>query len=359
MSKQTMRNIYDLSLQELEQELTPRFRAKQIYNWLYHRYEDDFDNMNNLSKDTRALLKEHFTTQCNEILHIKTSRDGSKKYLFASPDGHSYEAVLLKMREASCDENNNIIKEARHTLCLSSQIGCRIGCAFCLTAKGGLVRNLSSGEIVAQVVAIKRDNDFPPQKGINIVFMGMGEPLDNFDNLIKAIQILATKEGLDIAPRRQTISTSGIAPKIAALGKLNLGVQLALSLHAVNDALRSKLIPVNRAYNIEKVMNTLRNFPIDSRKRLLFEYLVIDGINDDIKSAKALLRLLHGFKAKVNLILFNPHEGSNFSRPSIENVKAFQEYLLKHGMFCTIRESKGLDISAACGQLREQFRECL
>lgn len=350
-SKNTMRNIYDYTLDELALEFRPAYRAKQIYGWLYHRYIDDFDLMSNVSKELRATLKESFSTQCVTILKIEQSIDGSKKYLFGTHDGHSYEAVLLQMREEQSGEKAS---EARYTICLSSQIGCRVGCAFCLTGKGGFVRNLSAGEIVAQVVHIKRDNGFAPQKGLNIVFMGMGEPLDNFENVVRAIEILSSKDGLSIAPRRQTISTSGIAPRIEQLGKLNLGVQLALSLHAVNDILRSKLVPMNRSYNIREVLDVLRQFPIDSRKRLLFEYIMIKDVNDDLASAKELLRLLNGFKAKVNLILFNPHEGSSFARPSMESVRKFQEFLLSRGLLCTVRESKGLDISAACGQLREK-----
>ena len=349
-----MRNIYDYTLDELAREFAPSYRAKQIYGWLYHRYIDDFDAMSNVSKELRAALKEGFTTQCVRILKVEHSADGSKKYLFGTQDGHSYEAVLLQMREEQSGEGGEKPSEARYTICLSSQIGCRVGCAFCCTGKGGFVRNLSAGEIVAQVVHIKRDNGFAPQKGLNIVFMGMGEPLDNFDNVVRAIGILSSKDGLSIAPRRQTISTSGIAPRIEQLGRLNLGVQLALSLHAVNDALRSRLVPMNRSYNIREVLDVLRRFPIDSRKRLLFEYIMIKDVNDDLQSAKELLRLLNGFKAKVNLILFNPHEGSEFARPSAESVRKFQEFLLSRGLLCTLRKSLGLDISAACGQLREK-----
>ncbi|RAX58045.1 23S rRNA (adenine(2503)-C(2))-methyltransferase RlmN [Helicobacter monodelphidis] len=349
-----MQNIYDLTLQELEQFCTPSYRAKQIYSWLYHHYIDDFDAMNNLSKDFRQTLKTTFQLQRPKIITTQHSKDGSKKYLFQTHDLHNFESVLLKMRESQNDETGKIIQEERWTLCVSSQIGCKVGCAFCLTAKSGFVRNLSAGEIVSQVVSVKKANQIPPQKRLNIVFMGMGEPLDNFDEVIKAIQILANKDGLSISPKRQTISTSGIAPKIKKLGELNLGVQLALSLHAVTDELRSKLIPMNKAYNIQEVISTLKKFPINSRKRLMFEYLMIAGVNDDIKSAQSLLKLLNGFKAKVNLILFNPYENSQFQRPSEKNVRSFQEFLMQKGLLCTIRESKGLDISAACGQLREQ-----
>lgn len=184
--------------------------------------------------------------------------------------------------------------------------------------------------------------------------MGMGEPLDNLENVSKCIQILSELDGLSISRRRQTISTSGIAPKIKKLGALNLGVQLAISLHAVDDELRTKLMPINKAYNIQSIIDEVAIFPIDTRKRVMFEYLMIDEVNDSLECAKKLVALLNKIKAKVNLIYFNPHEGSPYKRPNKEKVEAFREFLLKKGLLCTIRESKGLDISAACGQLREK-----
>ena len=339
-------NIFSLSLNALEATLEnagfKKFRAKQMYHWLYARHSVDFDKMDNLPKNLKAYLKENFTTQQVSICKKEQSIDGSVKYLFATQDNLTYESVFLKM------------KEDKFTLCLSSQVGCKVGCSFCLTAKGGFVRNLNAGEIVYQVWAIKKDQGIPQNKAINIVYMGMGEPLDNLDNVVSAIEILSTLDGLSISTRRQTISTSGIAPKIKKLGALNLGVQLAISLHAVDDKLRSELMPINKAYNIQAVIDEVAQFPIDSRKRVMFEYLVIDGLNDDLDSAKKLVALLNKIKAKVNLIYFNPHEGSKYKRPSIEKVEAFREFLLKKGLLCTIRESKGLDISAACGQLRER-----
>ena len=265
-------NIFSLSLNALEATLEnagfQKFRAKQIYHWLYVRYVDDFDKMDNLPKNLKAYLKENFTAQQVSICKKEQSIDGSVKYLFATQDNLTYESVFLKM------------KEDKFTLCLSSQVGCKVGCSFCLTAKGGFVRNLNTGEIVCQVWAIKKDQGIPQNKAINIVYMGMGEPLDNLDNVVSAIEILSTLDGLSISTRRQTISTSGIAPKIKKLGALNLGVQLAISLHAVDDKLRSELMPINKAYNIQAVIDEVAQFPIDSRKRVMFEYLVIDGLND-------------------------------------------------------------------------------
>ena len=348
-------SLYGYTLDELSSLLSPAFRAKQIYHWLYHRYENNIDSMDNISKTMQDFLRSHFVVSHIEPICIEQSQDGSKKYLFRTADGHSFESVLLQMRPKHT--KNGVEKSEKWTMCLSSQIGCKVGCAFCFTAKSGFVRNLNASEIVEQVVVMKKDNHIAPHKKVNIVFMGMGEPLDNLENVARAIKILSELQGLSISTKRQTISTSGIAPKIKALGELNLGVQLAISLHAVSDELRSQLMPINKAYNIAEVLKEVRAFPVDTRKRVMFEYLMIKGVNDDIKSAKKLLALLNGIKAKVNLILFNPHEGSAFERPQMSEVKAFADFLIEKGLLCTIRESKGLDISAACGQLREKIAQ--
>lgn len=348
------KNIYSYTLEELKNSVQPSFRAKQIYNWLYVRYENDFSKMQNLPKEMRENLQSTYSTRNLKIIRIETSKDGSKKYLFKTADNLSFETVFIKMQDKKQDEDGKNIRSEKWTFCLSSQVGCKVGCAFCFTAKGGFVRNLSSGEIIEQVVWLKHDNQIPPEKRINIVYMGMGEPLDNLKNVSQAIKILGELDGLSISPRRQTISTSGIAPKIMQLGQMNLGIQLAISLHAVDDILRSKLIPMNKAYNIQSVIETVKAFPVNKRKRVMFEYLMIRDINDDLTSAKKLLKLLNGIRAKVNLILFNPHEGSDFQRPEIKQVKTFAEFLTTKGLLCTIRESKGIDINAACGQLREK-----
>lgn len=344
----------NLSKEELSEQIGPSFRARQLYQWIYQKYADSFAQMSSLPKALRDDLAEKYTIMPLEILRIEKSRDGSKKYLFGLYDGHTVEAVLLPMKEEVVDEKGKIVHHARFTVCVSSQVGCKVGCAFCLTAKGGFVRNLEPAEIVGQVLAIKKDSAIEAHRRVNIVYMGMGEPLDNLENVAKAVKIFADEDGLCISPRRQTISTSGIAPKIEKLGRMDLGVLLAISLHAVDDELREKLIPMNKAYNIEAIMEVVRRFPIDARKRVMFEYLMIKNLNDDSKSAKKLAKLLHGIKAKVNLIYFNPYPGSPFERPKEETMRKFQEYLLSHGVLCTIRESKGLDISAACGQLREK-----
>ena len=352
------KNILDLTKEELESEVSPKFRAKQIFQWIYQKGVEAFEQMSNLPKTLRQELAQKFEIALPKILNVEVSKDGSKKYLLGLKDGHTIESVLLPMKKEERDEEGNIIKEAKYTVCVSSQVGCKVGCEFCLTAKGGFVRNLTPGEIVGQVLAIRKDNDIPANKRVNVVYMGMGEPLDNLENVAKAIKIFSDENGLSISPRRQTISTSGLAPKIKKLGDMNLGVLLAISLHAVDDELRQKLMPINKAYNIESVIQAVKEFPIDQRKRVMFEYLMIKDLNDDIKAAKKLVKLLHGIKAKVNLIYFNPYPGSPFQRPEEERVKRFQQYLLDHGLLCTVRESKGLDISAACGQLKEKSSGC-
>ena len=344
----------DLTLEELQKEVNPTFRAKQIYQWVFQKFAASFDEMSNLPKTLREELSKKFTLTSMKIIRKEESADGSIKYLFQLHDGHTVEGVLLKMRDVELHEDGGIAREAQYTICLSTQVGCKVGCAFCLTAKGGFVRNLTPGEIVSQVLLIKKDQGFRPEKRLNLVYMGMGEPLDNLENVSKAIRIFATDSGLEIAPRRQTISTSGISSRIDKLGEMDLGVQLAISLHAVDDTTRETLIPMNKAFPIQSIIDAVKRFPVDTRKRVMFEYLVIKDLNDSLEAAKTLLKLLEGIKAKVNLIYFNPYEGSPFQRPEKEKMIAFQEYLHKRGITCTIRESKGIDISAACGQLRER-----
>lgn len=350
-------SIMDYSKEELSRQIKPSFRAKQLYNWIYQKYADGFDEMKNLPKTMRSELEEEFTLCPLRLLTKQVSQDGSIKYLFELHDGHTVEVVLLLMREAQYHEDGGLKHHPRFTICISSQVGCKVGCAFCLTAKGGFMRDLSAGEIVAQVLAIKKDNNIPSNHRVNLVYMGMGEPLDNLDNVVKSIRIFSDLDGLAIAPHRQTVSTSGLSAKILKLGKLDLGVNLAISLHAVDDDLREQLMPINKAYNIQSIMDAVKLFPVNARKRVMFEYLVIKNVNDGLDAAKKLIKLLNGIKAKVNLIYFNPYGGTEFERPEVEDMLAFQEYLTQRGLHCTIRESKGLDISAACGQLREQNQE--
>jgi len=349
-----MKQIMSYLMEEIDIE--PKFRKKQIFDWIYKKYVDNFDNMKNLPKDLREQLKKDYIINPLEILNHEIATDGTEKFLFGLHDGHTVETVLLRMKEGQVDEDGEVISEDKYTVCVSCQVGCKVGCSFCLTAKGGFVRDLTPAEIVAQVWMMKKVKNFNPTKSLNVVYMGMGEPLDNYDNMVKAIKIISNEHCLHISPRRQTLSTSGIAPKIEKLAKENLGINLAISLHAVDDKLREELIPMNKAYNIRSVIEAVKKFPVDRRKKVLFEYLVIADVNDDEKSANKLVKLLNGIKAKVNLIYFNPYPGTTYKRPTPEKMERFKELLNKKGVICTIRESKGIDISAACGQLREKTK---
>lgn len=349
-----MKCLLDLEKDEISQLINPSFRSKQIYQWIYQKYISKFDQMLNLPKDMRIFLKEQFYINPLKLLRSEKSIDGTIKYLFGLKDNLSIESVLLPMKTEIFHEDGARKSHARYTICISSQVGCKIGCSFCFTAKGGFKRNLSVGEIVAQVLEIKKLNNISAQRRVNIVFMGMGEPLDNITNVSKAVRVFSDIDGLSISPKRQTISTSGLSSQITKLAKLNLGANLAISLHAVDDKLREELMPINKAYNISSIIEAVREFPIDSRKKIMFEYLVLKGVNDELTHAKKLVSLLAGLKAKVNLIFFNPHEGSLYQRPEVKKVVEFRDFLNNKGLICTIRESKGIDISAACGQLKER-----
>ncbi len=347
----------DFTQKELTALVKPAFRAKQIYGWMYHHYADNYEAMKNIPQSLKTELEEKYCVNPLKIARKEESSDGTIKYLLELQDGKTMEAVWIKMKEEQVDCNGEITQEAKYTICVSTQVGCKVGCTFCLTAKGGFTRDLSAGEIVAQVVTLKKDNNHKHNRMINIVYMGMGEPLDNLTNLTKAIEIFQEDEGLCISGKRQTVSTSGLSNKIDQLGKLDLGVHIAISLHAVDDDLRTELIPMNKAHNINSIIEAVKRFPIDTRKRVMFEYLVIKNKNDDLGSAKKLVKLLTGIKAKVNLIYFNPYPGTPYDRPSRGDMIAFQEYLVQHGLLCTIRDSKGIDISAACGQLKEKTKQ--
>ena len=351
-----MKNIFDLNIDELSNVIFPSFRANQLWRWLYVNYEINFHKMLNLPKEIRLNLENNYSANNIFIKNVFVSSDGTKKYLFSTKDDELFESVLLKMKDRKLDEKGNIKSLEKYTICVSSQIGCKMGCRFCRTGEDGFKRNLSAGEIVEQILLVKKDNNLSNERRLNIVYMGMGEPLDNFDNLTKAIRIIANQNGLSISPRRQTISTSGVVPMINMLGSLNLGVQLAISLHAVDDATRNKLMPINKIYNLNNLISSIKKFPLSSRKRIMFEYLMIKDINDNLQCAKKLLSLLDGIKAKINVILFNPYEGSIYNRPSLDAANAFVRYLIDRGMLATIRESKGIDIYAACGQLRHKYK---
>jgi 23S rRNA (adenine2503-C2)-methyltransferase len=308
------------------------YRAAQILRWIYLRQADAFEEMTDLSKENRKLLFSHFSIDRLEIIRIEKSRDGSKKYLFRLSDGNLIESVLIPER-------------GHHTLCISSQVGCALGCRFCFTGQGGLARNLTSGEIIAQVRDIQRALA-EPQYLTNIVLMGMGEPLANYGNVVKAIDTLTDNYlGLGFASRRVTLSTSGLADRLPDLGR-DTAVSLAISLNAADNKTRDWLMPINQKYPIERLLD----------RRITFEYILLKGINDSEKDAHRLAELLRPLRAKINLIPFNPFEGSEFRRPNESVTARFLQILLNNNYTAIIRRSKGEDISAACGQLRAHGR---
>ena len=314
------------------------YRADQIQKWIYLRQADNFDFMTDLSKDIRSMLSQQFKIGRLETELVETSRDGSSKYLFKLNDGKRIESVLIPERD-------------HYTLCVSSQVGCAQDCRFCLTAVGGFERNLSRGEIVAQVRDIKKDLG-DQIRLTNIVFMGMGEPLANYKNLLSAIGILTDNDaGLRVASRRVTVSTAGLVPKITALGR-DTRVNLAVSLNATDNKTRNRLMPINRKYPLEKLMEACRQYLPAPGRRITFEYILIKGINDSVDDAERLAKLLRPIRCKVNLIPFNTHEGCDFERPAEAVIQAFYDILFAKNYTVIIRRSKGQDISAACGQLK-------
>jgi 23S rRNA (adenine2503-C2)-methyltransferase len=314
------------------------FRADQILTWVYMRLADDFDQMSDISKNLRALLNQHYYIARLPVQERQNAADGTCKYLFALADGNCIETVLIPERN-------------HYTLCVSSQVGCAQGCKFCVTGQGGLVRNLTAAEIVSQVWEVRKLIP-DPERLTNLVFMGMGEPLANYDNLAAAIEALTSTEwGMKIANRRVTVSTVGLAPRIADLGR-DTKVNLAVSLNAVDDDARSRLMPINRKYPIQPLLEACRQYPLPKGRRITVEYILFKDLNDSLDQARKLARLLAPVKAKINLIPFNPYPGSPFQRPDERTILAFQEVLLDKHLTSVVRYSKGQDIMAACGQLR-------
>jgi 23S rRNA (adenine2503-C2)-methyltransferase len=329
---------YDQLVAWLAERKIEKYRADQIQKWVYLRQVDSFEPMTDISKDIRALLSAHFVIGRLAAERIETSVDGSRKYLFRLKDGKFIESVLIPERD-------------HFTLCVSSQVGCAQDCFFCLTASGGFERNLTRGEIIAQVRDIKNELD-DPLRLTNIVFMGMGEPLANFKNLVSAIGVITdTDAGLRLTSRRVTVSTAGLVPKLAELGR-DTRVNLAVSLNAADNDTRNRLMPINRTYPIEKLLAACREYPHAPGRRITFEYILIKGINDSEQDARRLAKLLQQIRCKINLIPYNPHEGCDFERPSEEVIQAFYRILFDKNYTVIIRRSKGEDISAACGQLK-------
>ncbi|MDY0163117.1 23S rRNA (adenine(2503)-C(2))-methyltransferase RlmN [Desulfobotulus sp.] len=343
-------DILDFTLPELREYFTsqglPAFRANQIHKWLYLHQADTFEQMTDVGKELRARLGEIFTLKRLDIARTDLSRDGSQKFVFRLEDGHFIESVLIPEKD-------------HHTLCISSQVGCAQGCRFCMTAKGGFTRNLSTGEIVAQVRDIRRSMQeeaakTPEEKEprlSNVVFMGMGEPLANYTHVKKAIDILTDGDcGLKLSKRRITVSTAGILPRLADLGR-DTQINLAISLNATENKTREALMPISRTYPLEDLLEACRRYPLAPRQKITFEYILIQGVNDSLQDARRLARCLNGIKAKINLIPFNEHPGSTFQRPVESHIHAFLKILLDKGYTAIIRWSKGEDIGAACGQL--------
>lgn len=335
-------NLKALSKQELEsfikESALPSFRTKQLLHWIYEKHVRSISDITELSKDLRERLAEKAFISNLELLERKASPDGTEKYLFGLEDGEGIESVLIP-------------DEERLTLCISSQAGCAMGCSFCLTGTMGLKRNLQPHEIVDQIIAVSRLIE--PRKITNIVFMGMGEPLANFDNVVEALRRITG--GMKISPRRITLSTSGIAPKIPELAVKAPKVKLAVSLNATTDTVRDHIMPVNRTWPLKTLMEACRKAPLMARERITFEYVLLKDVNDTREDAKRLIHLLKGIQSKVNLIPFNPYPGSDFARPDEKSVLEFQNILLSAHITVIIRKSKGRDISAACGQLKAHY----
>ncbi len=334
-------DLKEMGLDEMERFVAvhgePSYRGRQLFYWVYGRGTRTFDEMTDLPAPLRATLAVQAFIGGLTSLGTQISRDGTRKYLFGCADGRQIETVLIP-------------DEGRLTACLSIQVGCALACAFCLTGKMGFVRHLRAGEIVDQVVALRRDLASGERIG-NLVLMGMGEPLHNFDATVKALSILVHPRGLAYSPRRITLSTVGLVPEITRLGASGLDVNLAVSLHAATDELRNRLVPINRRYPLQALLGALRAYPLPPRRLITFEYTLMDGVNDRPAVARELARLVRGLRCKVNLLPLNEAPAIPFRRPSPQRVEAFQQILKSAGILATIRESRGWDISAACGML--------
>ena len=349
-----------------------RFRALQVFKWIYQQDARSFEEMTNISKALRAELAETAFISNLEPEAVEEGSDGTRKYLFNLGDGHAVESVLIPI-------------EGRNTLCISSQVGCAMACEFCLTGTFKLTRNLTTAEIVNQIMAVKRDliNNPPAMQagggeflenidegddGVdespespaairNVVMMGMGEPLHNLDSVIPAIQIMIDGNGLQLSNRRVTVSTCGLVPEMERLGREIPNVNLAVSLNATTDELRDRIMPVNRSYPLKALLKACKEFPLPGRRKVTFEYVMLGGVNDSLEDAKRLLKLISDIPNKVNLIPFNEHEGCDFKAPTRAVIDAFHKYLIDRHVTVITRDSRGGDISAACGQLKGKLEK--
>lgn len=337
-----MKNIKNYNLDELKEEMVSigekAFRAEQIFKWIYIENVTEFDYMTNLSVELREKLKQNYTLGIYKIIKKQESSDGTKKYLFDVLDGNAIETVLMKYKHG-------------YSICVSSQIGCKMGCRFCASTGIAFIRNLIAGEIAEQILAVQRDTGI---KISNVVFMGIGEPFDNFDNVMKVIKIINNPKGLNIGARHISISTCGLIPKIYEIADKDLQCTLSISLHATTDEKRSKMMPINNKYNIKELMEACRYYIEKTNKRISFEYALAKDNNDNLEDAKLLVKLLRGMLCHVNLIPINKIENGKFDTSTNENVITFRDYLNDHGIVATIRRELGDDIEAACGQLRRK-----
>ncbi len=342
-------DLTDLTREEISKFLVaagaPRFRGDQVFRWIWRRGARSFDQMTDLPAPLRAQLAETARITFPVAERIDTSADGTRKFLVRLADGLAVESVLIP-------------EERRMTLCISSQVGCALACTFCATGTMGLARHLRAGEIAGQVALAHEELLRTPHEGhpprerpiTNIVYMGMGEPLHNYDNTLRSLQILVDEQGLGYPPRRITVSTVGLVPQMLELGRA-IPVTLAISLHAPNDELRAQLMPIDKKWPLAEVIAAARSFPLASRARITFEYVLLAGVNDRPRDAEELAQLLGDLRCKVNLIPFNEHPGAPYARPSDQTVRTFEEILLSRDVMTTVRTTRGRDIAAACGQL--------
>lgn len=338
-----MKSIYDYNLVDLENYLIENnlkpFRVKQIFKWLYEKRVSSFYEMSDISKDLQQQLNSDFVIETLKVKAHQISSDGTEKYLFELNDGCLVESVLM-------------VFDYGFSACLSSQVGCNMGCKFCASGLLKKQRDLTVGEIVTQALMIQKRLDESNNRLGNIVVMGTGEPFDNYDNVLKAMSIINSPYGLQIGSRHISISTCGVVPKIIAFAKENLQYNLAISLHAPNNELRSKIMPVNNAYPLEELFKALREYSGLNNRRITFEYLLLKGVNDSKKEADEIKALLKGLNAYINLIPYNSVKENDFETTSEENALRFYDMLKKNGVAVTLRQKKGDDIDAACGQLR-------
>ena len=344
MLKNNIKNYNLEELQKIVEDLgEKKYRAEQIFNWIYKENVTSFDDMANLPISLREKLKENYDLHIFKIITKQESKDGTKKYLFDVLDGNAIESVLMQYKHG-------------YTICVSSQIGCKMGCKFCASTGVKFARSLEAGEIVEQLQAVERDAGV---KISNVVFMGIGEPLDNFENVLKAISLINNQKGINIGARHISISTSGIVPKIYELADKDMQCTLSISLHSASNEKRSEMMPINNAYNIEELIKACKYYIAKTNRRISFEYALAKENNDNLDDARELVKLLKGMLCHVNLIPINKIDNGKFTKSTNENIMKFRDYLNSHGIVATIRRELGSDIDAACGQLRKkEVKKC-